>query len=104
MHHLQYQQHLMICFLEIQDTNNFIYRASAITFEVAAEIKRYGADMNVVKKYLKEEVGVISIDSIYTPIVRVQYDVDKTRVEDSADFDKLTIEVETNGSIDAKEA
>ena len=56
------------------------------------------------KKFLKEEVGVISIDSIFTPIVRVQYDVDKTRVEDSADFDKLTIEVETNGSIDAKEA
>lgn len=39
----------------VVDTNNFIYRASAITFEVAAEIKRYGADMNVVKKYLKEE-------------------------------------------------
>lgn len=39
----------------VVDTNNFIYRASSNTFEVAAAIKRYGADMNVVKKYLKEE-------------------------------------------------
>lgn len=39
----------------VVDTNNFIYRTSSVTFEIAAEIKRYGADMNVVKKYLKEE-------------------------------------------------
>lgn len=39
----------------VVDTNNFIYRTSAVTFEIAAAIKRYGADMSVVKKYLKEE-------------------------------------------------
>ena len=39
----------------VVDTNNFIYRTSSVTFEIAAEIKRYGADMNEVKKYLKEE-------------------------------------------------
>lgn len=39
----------------VVDTNNFIYRTSSITFEIAAAIKRYGADMNEVKKYLKEE-------------------------------------------------
>lgn len=46
----------------------------------------------------------IAIDALYTPIKRVQYSVDKTRVDDNADYDKLTIEVETNGSIKAKEA
>ncbi len=49
-------------------------------------------------------VGVIPIDSLYTPIVKANYTVDKTRVDDSADHDKLTIEVWTNGSIHPKEA
>ncbi len=55
------------------------------------------------KAYVKEE-GVIAIDSIYTPIKNVSYEVEKTRVDNDASYDKLTIEVETNGSIDAKEA
>jgi len=49
-------------------------------------------------------VGVIPIDSIYTPVIRSNYTVDKTRVDDSADYDKLTVEVWTNGSIGPKEA
>ncbi len=49
-------------------------------------------------------VGVIPIDSIYTPVTRVQYDVEKTRVESDANRDKLTMEIETNGAITPKEA
>jgi DNA-directed RNA polymerase subunit alpha len=49
-------------------------------------------------------VGVIPVDSIYTPVVRSNYSVDKTRVDDSADYDKLSVEVWTNGSIGPKEA
>jgi len=49
-------------------------------------------------------VGVIPIDSIYTPVQRVKYDVEKTRVEDAADYDKLLMEIETNGSVTPKEA
>ena len=49
-------------------------------------------------------VGVIPVDSIYTPVVRANYTVDNTRVDDSADYDKLTLEVWTNGSIGPKEA
>lgn len=59
------------------------------------------ADQN--KKYNKE-IGQIAIDSIYTPIERVQYEVEKTRVGQSADYDKLIIEVYTNGSIEPQEA
>ena len=47
---------------------------------------------------------MLPIDSIYTPIVNVCYHVAKTRVENAANFDELTIEVKTNGSINAKEA
>ncbi|MBQ8292766.1 MAG: 50S ribosomal protein L9 [Bacilli bacterium] len=40
----------------IVDTNNFIYRTSSKTFEVASMLKKYGADMTIVKKYLKEDI------------------------------------------------
>lgn len=40
----------------IVDTNNFVYRTSSKTFEVASMLKKYGADMTVVKKYLKEDI------------------------------------------------
>lgn len=38
----------------VVDTNNFVYRTSSTTFEVAAKLQKYGADMNMVKTYLKE--------------------------------------------------
>lgn len=55
-------------------------------------------------KIFNNSVGVIAIDSIYTPVERVRYDVVKTRVEDSADYDKLSIEIWTNGSIESQDA
>lgn len=55
-------------------------------------------------KVYSESLEVIAIDSIYTPITNVAINVDKTRVEDDPNFDKLTIEITTNGSIDAKDA
>lgn len=52
----------------------------------------------------REDVNDIAIDSIYTPILKANYNVEKTRVEDAGDYDKLTIEVWTNGSIHPKDA
>ena len=49
-------------------------------------------------------IGPIYTDSIYTPVYNVKYTVDNTRVGTVADYDKLTIEIETNGTICAKEA
>lgn len=49
-------------------------------------------------------IGVIPVDSIFTPIRKVSYSVEDTRVGQVTDFDKLTIEVWTNGSILPKEA
>lgn len=40
----------------VVDTNNFVYRTSTSTFEVAAILKKYGADSNQVKEYLKEDI------------------------------------------------
>ena len=46
----------------------------------------------------------IAIDSIYTPVTKCVYEVEKTRVEDNFDYDKLTIEVRTNNSIKPSDA
>lgn len=48
-------------------------------------------------------IGYIPIDSIYTPVVKVNYAVESTRVEQSIDFDRLTLEVTTDGTTSAKE-
>ena len=49
-------------------------------------------------------IGLICVDSIYTPVYNVNYKVENTRVGNVTDFDKLTLEVLTDGTISAKEA
>ena len=49
-------------------------------------------------------VGVIYTDSIYTPVYKVSYNVENTRVGNNIGYDKLTLDVLTNGTISAKEA
>ena len=49
-------------------------------------------------------IGVIPVDSIYTPVLKVNYTVENTRVGNQTDFDKLTIEVWTDKTITAKDA
>ena len=49
-------------------------------------------------------IGVIPIDSIYTPIRKVNYQVENTRVGQITDYDKLVLEVWTNGSLNPEEA
>ncbi len=55
-------------------------------------------------KVLIDEIGPIAIDSIFTPIVNVQYAIENYRVEQKTDFEKLVIDVQTDGSIMPKEA
>lgn len=56
------------------------------------------------KQLMNPAIGVIPVDSIYTPVVKVNYTVENTRVGQITDYDKLTLEVWTNGVITAKEA
>ena len=58
------------------------------------------ADRN---KDMSLPIGYIAIDSIYTPVKRASYVVENTRVGQNTDFDKLTLEVTTNGTVSAKE-
>ena len=49
-------------------------------------------------------IGVIPVDSIYSPVTKVNYTVEPTRVGDKTDYDKLTIEIWTDSTISAKDA
>ncbi len=60
------------------------------------------AEMN--KQNMAPVISVIPADSIYTPVEKVNYTVENTRVGQITDFNKLTLEVWTNGTISAKEA
>ncbi len=51
-----------------------------------------------------DDIDTIAIDSIYTPIKNVKYTVENFRVDQKTDYDKLTLEITTNGSIHPKDA
>ena len=50
-----------------------------------------------------KEIGLLKLDASYSPIKTVSYEVDNTRVENRTDLDKLTLDVQTNGTIDPEE-
>ena len=55
-------------------------------------------------KKANQDISVLPIDSIYTPVKKVNYQVENTRVGQTVDYDKLVIEVWTDGSLKAHEA
>ncbi|MEE0970526.1 MAG: DNA-directed RNA polymerase subunit alpha [Clostridia bacterium] len=59
---------------------------------------------NAILGNVSAPIGTIYTDSIYTPVYNVSYEVEPTRVGSNSDFDKLTLDVLTNGTITAKEA
>ena len=55
-------------------------------------------------KISSQEVGFISVDSVFTPILNVKYYVENTRVKQKTDFEKLVLDIKTDGSIHPEEA
>ncbi|MFZ3031559.1 MAG: DNA-directed RNA polymerase subunit alpha [Candidatus Moraniibacteriota bacterium] len=56
------------------------------------------------EKDTEREIGVIAIDAIYTPVKRVNYEVENMRVGKRTDYDKITLEIVTDGSVSPVEA
>jgi DNA-directed RNA polymerase subunit alpha len=52
----------------------------------------------------EHEIGIIPIDAVYSPVTRVRFDIEETRVGQKTNYDKLTLEIWTNGSIDPEMA
>lgn len=46
-----------------------------------------------------QEIGIIPVDAVYSPVVRVRYEIEETRVGQKTNYDKLTIEIWTNGTV-----
>ncbi len=75
------------------------------TFEMEVIVAKGRGYVSVAEKDTKSlDLGTIAIDSLYTPIRDIGYDVEMTRVGDVTDYQKLTLTIETNGTISPKEA
>lgn len=75
-----------------------------VAMELTADKGRGYVSSDRNKQILDPAIGVIAIDSIYTPVLKVNYTVENTRVGQITDYDKLTVDVWTDGTISAKEA
>jgi DNA-directed RNA polymerase subunit alpha len=76
---------------------------SRLSMEIGVEMGR-GYVMADRQRNIEHMIGLIPLDSIFSPIRKVNFSVDDTRVGQSVDFDRLTIEIETNGSISPDDA
>ena len=74
---------------------------SKFNMEMVAE---KGKGYSLAEERKSSEIGVIAVDALFTPVVAVNYAVEPTRVGRRTDFDKLTLDVTTDGSISAQDA
>ena len=80
-----------------------VAKGGSLIMEMTANRGR-GYNSSEQNKKTNQDISVLPIDSIYTPVKKVNYQVENTRVGQMVDFDKLTIEVWTDGSLKAHEA
>lgn len=80
-----------------------INKRAQLTIEMTVEQGRgyVSAERN---KPVGAPIGIIPIDSIFSPVRRVTYSVESTRVEQKTDYDRLLVDIETNGGLTPKEA
>ncbi|MGB8519859.1 MAG: DNA-directed RNA polymerase subunit alpha [Candidatus Tumulicola sp.] len=74
-----------------------------LSMEIGVE-KGRGYVMADRQRNIEHMIGLIPLDSMFSPIRKVNFTVDDTRVGQSVDFDRLTVEIETNGSVTPEEA
>lgn len=80
-----------------------VSKGGSLKMDLVADMGR-GYNTAEKNKSDNQPIGVISIDSIYTPVKKVNYSVENTRVGQMVDYDKLTIELWTDGSLEPYEA
>ena len=80
-------------------------KGGSINMEIVISNGRGYVDAKINRKEMKDiEVGVIPVDSLYSPIERISYEVEPARVGQSDNYDKLIMEVYTNGAMTPQEA
>ena len=82
----------------------YLDEGAQVNMELTADNGRGYVPCDRNKQIMDLPIGTIAIDSIYTPVLKVNYTVENTRVGQQTDFDKLILDVETYGTIPADEA
>jgi len=77
--------------------------SDGVTVEIDLTVER-GVGYLAAERADQMPIGVIPVDAIFTPVRKVNYHVENTRVGQMTNFDKLTIEIETDGTISPEEA
>ncbi|MDQ2865355.1 MAG: DNA-directed RNA polymerase subunit alpha [Candidatus Eremiobacteraeota bacterium] len=93
--------------VEILEPNYHLATLSSKDAKLSMEIgieKGRGYVMADKQRNIEHMIGLIPLDSIFSPIRKVNFTIDDTRVGQSVDFDRLVLEIETNGSITPDEA
>jgi len=75
-----------------------------VNFEIELSINKGRGYVPAEENKQDDIIGVVAIDSIYTPIKNVRYAVENTRVEQKTDYEKLVMEIRTDGSVHPEEA
>jgi len=87
--------------VEIVNTDQYICRVNEGRFRIQMTARRgigyKNADEN--REYYENLPGVIAIDSIYTPVTRVAYHIEKVRIQDDPNYEELILDVHTNGGV-----
>ena len=82
----------------------YLDEGASVNMELTADNGRGYVPCDRNKQLMELPIGTIAIDSIYTPVLKVNYTVENTRVGQQTDLDKLILDVETDGTIPADEA
>ncbi|MGN0522806.1 MAG: DNA-directed RNA polymerase subunit alpha [Eubacterium sp.] len=82
----------------------YLDEGADVVMELTADNGRGYVPCDRNKQIMELPIGTIAIDSIYTPVLKVNYTVENTRVGQQTDLDKLILDVETDGTIPADEA
>ena len=82
----------------------YLDEGANVVMELTADSGRGYVPCDRNKQLMDLPIGTIAIDSIYTPVLKVNYTVENTRVGQQTDLDKLILDVETDGTIPADEA
>ena len=82
----------------------YLDEGASVNMELTANHGRGYVPCDRNKQLMDLPIGTIAIDSIYTPVLKVNYTVENTRVGQQTDLDKLILDVETDGTIPADEA
>lgn len=93
--------------VEIANKNLVIAHLTEKSADLDLEIqisKGIGYETAETRRRGKEEIGIISLDAIYTPIEKVSYRVEQMRVGERTDFDRLIIQIETDGTLNPEVA